>query len=333
MAKDLFYSLDLNLLRTFMVLYQEKNMRKASKRLFVSQPAISQALQKLRHHFGDELFVKVPTLYQEKNMRKASKRLFVSQPAISQALQKLRHHFGDELFVKVPTGLEATPFTETVLTAITPHLDGLASALNQTYEFNPIELSGHIKIALSPIVMASLTGTLFTQFLTQAPNCTIELVGWNKDTFTNIQQGTIDFGVNLEQNIPQNISCKKLVELTGKLIVRRDHPIDKQTVTAKDLEPYPIASIITPGWNDNFTHAAQLMEKEGATPTVGFRSEIILAVIDIVQHTNYFMPHSNLFPLAQYPNLRALNILVAGVCSSDLIIAIRNCHVKQGINF
>lgn len=58
MAKDLFHTLDLNLLKTFMVLMQERNMRKASQRLFVSQPAISQALQKLRNHFDDELFVK-----------------------------------------------------------------------------------------------------------------------------------------------------------------------------------------------------------------------------------------------------------------------------------
>ncbi len=58
MAKDLFLTLDLNLLRTFMVLAQERNMRKASERLFVSQPAISKALQRLRDHFGDELFVK-----------------------------------------------------------------------------------------------------------------------------------------------------------------------------------------------------------------------------------------------------------------------------------
>lgn len=36
-------------------------MRKASVRLNVSQPAISQALQKLRYHFDDELFVKVRT--------------------------------------------------------------------------------------------------------------------------------------------------------------------------------------------------------------------------------------------------------------------------------
>ncbi len=59
MAKDLFATLDLNLLRTFLILSQELNMRKASERLFVSQPAISQALQKLRNHFDDELFIKV----------------------------------------------------------------------------------------------------------------------------------------------------------------------------------------------------------------------------------------------------------------------------------
>ncbi|CAM2808894.1 LysR family transcriptional regulator [Vibrio rarus] len=59
MAKNRFNSLDLNLLKTLLVLSQELNMRKASTRLNVSQPAISQALQKLRHHFDDELFVKV----------------------------------------------------------------------------------------------------------------------------------------------------------------------------------------------------------------------------------------------------------------------------------
>ncbi|MGR5092387.1 LysR family transcriptional regulator [Vibrio maritimus] len=58
MAKDLFANLDLNLLRTFIILNQERNMRKASERLFVSQPAVSKALQRLRDHFDDELFVK-----------------------------------------------------------------------------------------------------------------------------------------------------------------------------------------------------------------------------------------------------------------------------------
>ncbi|MEF1340096.1 LysR family transcriptional regulator, partial [Vibrio rotiferianus] len=58
MAKDLFSNLDLNLLRTFIILHQERNMRRAAERLFVSQPAVSKALQRLRDHFDDELFVK-----------------------------------------------------------------------------------------------------------------------------------------------------------------------------------------------------------------------------------------------------------------------------------
>ncbi len=270
MAKDLFYNLDLNLLRTFLVLSQELNMRKASQ------------------------------------------RLFVSQPAISQALQKLRYHFDDELFVKVPKGLEATPFAEQLAKAITPHLDGLANALNQNKTFDPKELSGSVKIAVAPIVLTCLSGTLFPRFREQAPNCMIELVGWSKDTFSEIQNGKVLFGVNLGLDSPQNVSTQELVELRGQLIVRKDHPIKKKTVTALDVEPYPIASVITPGWNDNFTHAAELMKQEGSNPSVGFRSEFIMAVVDVIQHTDFFLPHSNLFPVHNFPNLKAIDVLIKG---------------------
>lgn len=52
--------MDLNRLKIFFVLYQEKNMRRAAERLHSSQPSLSQQLSKLRHQFNDELFVKVP---------------------------------------------------------------------------------------------------------------------------------------------------------------------------------------------------------------------------------------------------------------------------------
>lgn len=54
-----FNNLDLNLLRIFRVLLREKNMRITAEKLHVTQPAISQSLQKLRLQLGDELFVKV----------------------------------------------------------------------------------------------------------------------------------------------------------------------------------------------------------------------------------------------------------------------------------
>lgn len=266
MAKDLFYSLDLNLLRTFLVLSQELNMRKASQ------------------------------------------RLFVSQPAISQALQKLRHHFDDELFVKVPSGLEATHFANELAERITPHLDGLASALNTSQEFDPSQFDSKIKIALSPMVLACLSGTLFHQLREQAPHAEIELVGWTNNTLEEINKGEVLLGVNYDIHAPKGIYLNHLIKLKGKVFVRKDHPIKSSYANPEEFDGYEIASFINPGWNDQYSVAEKIMRSYGLNARVGFRSEMIIAIIDVILHTDMYMPHSNLFPVDQYPNLRAIEV-------------------------
>jgi len=52
-------SKDLNLLPVFQALNEERNVSRAAKRLHLSQPALSHALQRLREMFDDELFVRV----------------------------------------------------------------------------------------------------------------------------------------------------------------------------------------------------------------------------------------------------------------------------------
>ncbi|WON76256.1 LysR family transcriptional regulator [Serratia sp. UGAL515B_01] len=49
---------DFNLLLFFHVLYQERNASQAAVRMSLSQPAMSHKLSKLRHEFGDPLFVR-----------------------------------------------------------------------------------------------------------------------------------------------------------------------------------------------------------------------------------------------------------------------------------
>ncbi len=49
---------DLNLLKTLLVLLQEKNTSKAAERLDTSQPTVSRALARLRKDFNDPLFVR-----------------------------------------------------------------------------------------------------------------------------------------------------------------------------------------------------------------------------------------------------------------------------------
>ncbi|EWM45709.1 bacterial regulatory, arsR family protein [Bordetella holmesii 70147] len=50
--------LDLNLLVVFQHLLQERNISAVARRLDLSQPAVSNALRRLRAAFGDELFVR-----------------------------------------------------------------------------------------------------------------------------------------------------------------------------------------------------------------------------------------------------------------------------------
>jgi DNA-binding transcriptional LysR family regulator len=51
-------SVDLNLLPVFEAVYEEQNLTLAAQRLAMSQPAVSNAVARLRDVFGDELFVR-----------------------------------------------------------------------------------------------------------------------------------------------------------------------------------------------------------------------------------------------------------------------------------
>ncbi|OIQ25727.1 LysR family transcriptional regulator [uncultured Vibrio sp.] len=264
MAKDFYHQLDLNLLRTFLILSQELNMRKASL------------------------------------------RLHVSQPAISQALQKLRIHFDDELFVKVHGGLQPTAFSEELVDAITPHLDGLANSINQINEFDPAKIEQKLTIAVPPIILAALSGSIFLNIKRLAPNAEIELIGWSETTYDRIKNGEVLLGIHYDINDSKEIYSEKLHALEPRVIVRKDHPIKKKIADVEDFSDFEIASVISRGWNDQWTLAAEMMEARGIKAKIGFRSELIMAVIDVTKHSDMFMPISNLFPIQDYPSLRSI---------------------------
>ena len=78
-------ALDLNLLRVFDAVYRERNLSRAAARLRMSQPGVSQALNRLRQHTGDALFIRqahgvAPTAYSDA----------ISEP-VAQALNGLQN--------------------------------------------------------------------------------------------------------------------------------------------------------------------------------------------------------------------------------------------------
>lgn len=90
-------SLDLNLLRVFDAVYRELNLSRAATRLSMSQPGISQALNRLRQQTGDPLFVRqahgvIPTSYSDAIAAPVRRALEGLQTALqAQASQDIRH--------------------------------------------------------------------------------------------------------------------------------------------------------------------------------------------------------------------------------------------------
>lgn len=74
---------DLNLLLVFKTLFEEKNVTKASKKMGITQPAMSNALNRLRYLVKDELFIRGP-----KGMRPTPRANDLSLP-IQTALNNL----------------------------------------------------------------------------------------------------------------------------------------------------------------------------------------------------------------------------------------------------
>src|SRR5437773_4474657 len=57
-------NVDLNLLPALYVLLEERHVSHAAKRSFLSQPAMSRALDRLRETFGDPLLVRTGRVYE-----------------------------------------------------------------------------------------------------------------------------------------------------------------------------------------------------------------------------------------------------------------------------
>jgi DNA-binding transcriptional LysR family regulator len=268
MAKDLFSNLDLNLLRTFIILHQERNMRKASERLFVSQPAISKALQRLRDHFDDELFVKT-------------------------------HH-----------GLRATEHANMLAESISPILDELSSALNNSNEFNPKELNGVIKIALSPFILSAIANRLFQAIRAEAPNVQVQLLNWSKSTMTDIINDEVQLGLNYEiSHAPKELIQKPIARESFKAYVRQEHPYKETEIEFKDGVKFELATVIAVDWNSHQSLAEKTLKIAGLKANVGFRSELPSAVIDVVNNSDMIFPASRFFDIKHNKELRSIQIL------------------------
>ncbi|MCH8621497.1 LysR family transcriptional regulator [Undibacterium sp. TS12] len=160
-----FLTLDLNLLRVFDAVMIEQNLTRAADKLAMTQPAVSNALKRLRHSLGDELLIR--TAYGVKPTPRAE----TLWPAIRQALSSLESAIAPASFdvSKAQTTFRmamadatAALWMPTLVKAIEKDAPGVNARMVPltTREPRPMLMRGDIDIAIGffPGVVAQLTG-------------------------------------------------------------------------------------------------------------------------------------------------------------------------------
>ncbi|MFA0255448.1 LysR family transcriptional regulator [Vibrio breoganii] len=145
--------IDLNLLKVFVTVYQEKSLKRAAERLFVTTPAVSQNIKKLKEALNEELFV-------------LSHRQFVPTP------------YSDDLYAKVFPLLEGiglaleetkifdpSTLQQSFNLDVSPHLQvWLGTSLFKTFH----EQSPRSTLVLHTITPSTLTGYAMALLMQQS---------------------------------------------------------------------------------------------------------------------------------------------------------------------
>jgi DNA-binding transcriptional LysR family regulator len=92
MNKINFNTFDLNLVRVFLALWEQRSVTAAADRLNLTQPAVSHALKRLRDHFDDPLFTRVGKAMEPTT---AARRLYVPFKTCLETLRETMTSHGD----------------------------------------------------------------------------------------------------------------------------------------------------------------------------------------------------------------------------------------------
>jgi len=267
MAKDLFTTLDLNLLKIFQIIYQERNLSRAAERMHVTQPAVSKALAKLRHHFSDELFIR-------------------------------SYH-----------GLLATDFSRNLYKNVGPAISLVSDAVNSTVEFKPEDLSGQLRISISPFLIHAIGNALYNNIHQEAPDAQLLLLNWSSKTLSHIHNKEIDLGLNyMIDNSYKDVVSERLGEDKFSIYVRKDLPFTSEFITGEQLSQHQIVTVINADWNFTESIVEVELKKRGLPAHVTLRSELPSVLVNEVLNSDVMFPSSSFLNHNKSSNLRKVSL-------------------------
>ncbi len=189
------------------------------------------------------LLVYLDVLLREKNVSRAANRLNITQPAMSNGLKRLRTMFNDPLLVRTTKGMEPTEKALSLQPVIHQILMDLEVTLQNNQDFNPADEKRLFRLMASDYAATTLIPKLMESVYEQAPDVVLDLMTPSDVTFADIEDGKVDFAINVFEDLPQSFHKKDLWQDRYCCLVRKDNP----ALGNFDLESYLAADHVWAG--------------------------------------------------------------------------------------
>jgi DNA-binding transcriptional LysR family regulator len=198
-----FDKLDLNLIRVFDAVMEERSVLRASQRLHLSQSAVSHALSRLREGLAQEIFVRTG-----KGMTPTSYAIEISGP-LRAALHSMSKTLTQAASSFVPESVSRSFI---------------------------IAANDYVSATLLPQLNRQLSNAAPGIDLSITPATRLDLA-------EQIDLGRIDVAIGTFRNVPERFRTRPVFSYDEVLICGYGHPIGDETLQMEDLAKYPLAVV------------------------------------------------------------------------------------------
>ncbi|HWU02473.1 MAG TPA: LysR family transcriptional regulator [Novosphingobium sp.] len=191
-----------------------------------------------------DLLRSLKVLVEEQSVVGAARRLQMSEATMSRNLTRLREIFADPILVRSGRGMVAS----FMALALRDRVQALVSDADGLLEGPDIavmgEMSRSFTIRANDLIVASAADLLMEVFNREAPRCTLIFAPETDDMVEDALRGEqVDIYLGATDSLPPEIRRQTLGRVQMRCVVRVDHPIFEEGISAEALTRYDHISV------------------------------------------------------------------------------------------
>ncbi|MBN9928636.1 LysR family transcriptional regulator [Pantoea agglomerans] len=225
-------------------------------------------------------------MMEERNVTRAAERLGITQPALSNALNRLRETLNDPLFIRERYGMRPTPKAEQLAQVVGAALSSIDKVILGQQDFDPLNATRLFTLAPNSYVEFIMMPAIVARLRNCAPGIRLRLTPFGNDvTETGVISGNTDMVLGRIVEPPDNLVVQHLMNEGLACVIRADHPLVGEKLSAEQYEQLKHVNVLPPGRMRAGLY--QALEQRGLRRQVAVSVTHFLAVPEMIAVTDY----------------------------------------------